>query len=75
MVELTNNNSFYKEHLEDVLPSNIVDPESVIVDDVIEDENMDIYEIIFMIFIVVFTIFMTILIYRKMISRRKYVRK
>lgn len=76
MVELTKNNSFYIEHLEDVLPSNIVDAERVIIDDVTVVENsIDIYEIIFIVFIIIFTIFITILIYKKSNTRRKNVRK
>lgn len=75
MVELTKNNSFYKEHLEDVLPSNIVEPESEIVDEITVEDSVDIYDIIFISFIIIIIIFITILIYKKINSRRKYVRK
>jgi len=66
MVELTKNNSFYKEHLEDVLPSNIVDVNAVIVDEVIiEDDSVDTYEIVFISSIIVLVIFIVIKVYKK----------
>lgn len=52
MTELKEKSYFYKEHIEDVLPSNIVNPNAVIVDEIVIAENTDIYKIIFIGFII-----------------------
>lgn len=67
MVELTKNNSFYKEHLEDVLPSDIVDVNAVIVDEVVidNDEKIDIYEIVFITSIIVLVVFIVVKMHKK----------
>lgn len=64
MVELTKNSSFYKEHKEDVLPSNIVDVDAVIVDEIVVEDSMDIYKIIFVTSFVILFIFACFLIYK-----------
>lgn len=70
MIELTKNNSFYKEHLEDVLPSNIVDVNAVIIDkiEVPQKKENDIYGIIFIICIISSIIF----VINKLVHIKKY---
>ena len=70
MVELTKNNSFYKEHLEDVLPSNIVDVNAVIIDEIEidTDKKTDTYQIIFFIFIILFILFVIRILYMKVLK-------
>lgn len=70
MIELKNNNSFYKNHLEDVLPSNIVDPAEVIIDPVEKEDNTEKYEITYKIFVCSLIILFIISIYFKLKKRK-----
>ena len=79
MTELNEGNSYYKDHLEDVLPSKIVDPNAVIVDK-IDTNNNEIYDYIFVIFVILLGLFLIGLIYNKLIRptlkpKKKYKRK
>lgn len=66
MVELKENSSFYKEHLEDVLPMTIVDPEMIIVDNIPAYYGFNIYEAIFIGFITIFPIIIIVIINKKL---------
>lgn len=66
IVELKENSSFYKEHIEDVLPMNIVDPERVIFDNIPMEYGFNIYEAIFIAFIVIFPILIIVVINKKL---------
>lgn len=76
MVELTENSSFYTEHLEDVLPSDIVDVNKIDYvgnnDNIKTQEEPNIYGFIFVVFIVIFIIFVIYVIYRKLNRKRNY---
>ena len=79
MTELNEGNSYYKDHLEDVLPSKIVDPNAVIVDK-IDTNNNEIYDYIFVIFVILLGLFLIVLIYNYLIRptlkpKKKYKRK
>lgn len=71
MVELTKNSSFYKEHKEDVLPSNIVDVDAVIVDEIVVEDSIDIYKIMFILSFVILFLFVGFLMYKKIIINKK----
>ena len=66
MIELKENSSFYKSHIEDVLPMNIVDAERVIFDNIPLDYGFNIYEAIFIGFIVIFPIIIIVFINKKL---------
>lgn len=66
MVELKENNYFYTEHIEDVLPSNIVDVNRIIVDNTFLESNKNIYEYIFVALILIIPIWIIIVINKKL---------
>ena len=79
MIDLETTPTFYKIHLEDVLPSKIVDPNAVIVDK-IDTNNNEIYDYIFVIFVILLGLFLIVLIYNYLIRptlkpKKKYKRK
>lgn len=65
MIELNKDNSFVKDHIEDVLPMNIVEPEKVIFDIIPTNTGFNIYEAIFIGIIVIIPIVIIILINKK----------
>jgi len=81
MIDLTDkNNYFYKEHLEDVLPMDIVDPNAKIIDNIevedneiidIKDEDTDPYYTIFIGSIIVLLLFIIGIVIRLIINKRK----
>lgn len=84
MIDLDNTPTFNKVHLADVLPSKIVDPNAVIIDNIDDNNNTDIevvkddYYNIFIIFIIILCIFILVITYKsinktvKKSKRRKY---
>ena len=74
MIDLEKDNSFYKDHLEDVLPSKIVEPNAVIKDEIIVDNN-DIYDYIYMIFVIILGIFLIAIVYKSIRNIYKKNRK
>lgn len=66
MVELKENNYFYLEHLEDVLPKDIVDVNRIIVDNTSLESNKNIYEYIFVALIVIIPIWIIAVINKKL---------
>ena len=65
MIELNKDNTFVKDHIEDVLPMNIVDPEKVIFDIILTNTDFNIYEAIFIGIVVIIPIVIIILINKK----------
>ncbi len=74
MIDLEKDNSFYKDHLEDVLPSKIVEPNAVIKDEIIVDNN-DIYDYVYMIFVIILGIFLIAIVYKSIRNIYKKNRK
>lgn len=66
MVELKENNYFYLEHLEDVLPKDIVDVNRIIVDNTFLESNKNIYEYIFVALLIITPIWIIVVINKKL---------
>ena len=66
MIELKEKSSFYSEHIEDVLPMNIVDPERVVVDYVRTEAGFNIYEAIFIGIVAIIPILIIVVINKKL---------
>ncbi len=87
MIDLDNTPTFNKVHLADVLPSKIVDPNAVIIDNIVHDNTNDIevvkddYYNIFILCIIILCIFILVILYKnvsktiKKNKRRRYRRK
>lgn len=66
MIELKEKSSFYNEHIEDVLPMNIVDPKMVITDSIQKQIGFNIYEAIFIGIITIIPIWIIVIINKKL---------
>lgn len=85
MIDLETTPTFYKIHLEDVLPSKIVDPNAIVIENYFNNTNTtnnidDQYYNVFIICIIILCIFILGIIYKRIDKltkkkRRKYVRR
>ena len=85
MIDLETTPTFYKIHLEDVLPSKIVDPNAIVIENYFNNTNItnnidDQYYNVFIICIIILCIFILGIIYKRIDKltkkkRRKYVRR